>query len=232
MRVAVVCAIEKEYEALRSRSDIKETMIISGKRFFRGILGGKEIICCISGMGKVNAAAVTEALILKFAPDVVINSGVCGGIDPEYRCGDVVIVSDCVQHDVDTTPLGDERAEITDIGVKYFPCDNKVVSDFAAAARGCLTDFSVRIGRIATGDQFISSDEKSKEIAELFDADCVDMETCSIAQVCYLNETPFCAVRAISDSGSDSAFESYEAFLDAVVGNSVKILESYSANLS
>ena len=115
--LGIIGAMEEEVEILKSNMDIKETTEIAGMTFYRGTINQKEIVLVRSGVGKVNMAACTQILIDQFDVEALVNSGVSGTLDPELNQGDIVISTEAVQHDFDTTPVGGKIGEIDRLGI-------------------------------------------------------------------------------------------------------------------
>ena len=145
-----------------------------------------------------------------FAVDSVINVGVAGAIDRTLKVGDIVISSDAIQHDFDTSALGDEPGYISRMDTSIFAADINLID----AATDAVEELGLvpNIGRIASGDQFIADLDSKHRIQTLFNPLCCEMEGAAIAQVCYFNHIPFLIVRAISDKADDSASMDYPTF--------------------
>ena len=156
----------------------------------RGLLGGNEIVLWRSGIGKVNAALGTQQLILEEKPDCIINTGVAGGIDCDERVMDIVVAEACAYHDV---WCGEPNAKGQVQGMpERFACDPELV----AKAR----PFAQHTGLLLTGDQFLTHEEKLRQIkADFPDGLAVDMESCAIAHTCHIHRIPFLAIRILSD---------------------------------
>ena len=111
--LGVIGAMEEEVEILKSKMTIAETEVIAGMEFYKGTFEGKDIVLVRSGVGKVNMATCTQILIDKFNVTALINSGVAGTLNPSLEQGDIVISTEAVQHDFDTTVFGDPLGEIS-----------------------------------------------------------------------------------------------------------------------
>jgi len=115
-----------------------------------------------------------------------------------------------VQHDMDTSPLGDPVGMISGLDRVFFPCDTKLQNALLAQAeKAGLRVFS---GRIASGDQFIAEKEQKERIRGLFSPFACEMEGAAIAQTAFFNGTPFCVIRAISDSYTGENAMDYAQF--------------------
>ncbi|MBQ6824764.1 MAG: 5'-methylthioadenosine/adenosylhomocysteine nucleosidase [Clostridia bacterium] len=221
--IGIIGAMSIETEAIIRELQHAEECVVSGVRFVKGNWNGTEVVVATSGVGKVFAALCAEAMILKYQPDYIVNSGVAGALDPALHILNVVIGEDVVQHDMDTSPLGDPKGLLSGINKVELPADAKLNAAFekAAASLGIPT---LR-GRVASGDQFIASDEQRVFIRTTFGAACCEMEGASIGQVCYVNGVPFTVLRAISDGAADDAKMDYPAFAAKAAEQSIKILK-------
>ena len=115
--IGIIGAMDEEVEILKSLLDITETVTEAGMTFYKGMLHNTEVVLARSGIGKVNAAVCAQLMITLFKIDYLINSGVAGTLQPNINQGDIVISTDAVQHDVDTTVFGDPLGAIPRLGV-------------------------------------------------------------------------------------------------------------------
>lgn len=229
--LGIIGAMEEEVEILKSNMDIKETTEIAGMTFYRGTINQKEIVLVRSGVGKVNMAACTQILIDQFDVEALVNSGVSGTLDPELNQGDIVISTEAVQHDFDTTPVGGKIGEIDRLGIDFFKASEELLS-IANSVASSLTTVTVKEGQVASGDQFIAGGEAAEKIKTNFgEVSAVEMEGAAMAQVAYLNDIPFIIIRSISDKADGGADLSYEEFLPLAAKNSsdfvLKFIELY-----
>ncbi len=229
--LGIIGAMEEEVETLKSKMDIKETVEIAGMTFYRGAIDNKEIVLVRSGIGKVNMAACTQILIDHFNVAALVNSGVSGTLNPELNQGDIVISTEAVQHDFDTSPVGGKVGEIDRLGIDFFPASTELIATAKKAAE-TLTDINVVEGQVASGDQFIAGGEAAEKIKANFgEISAVEMEGAAMAQVAYLNDVPYVIIRSISDKADGGAELSYEEFLPLAAKNSsdfvLKFIELY-----
>lgn len=220
MTLGIIGAMQMEMENLKPfiKNPVKET--ISGIPFIKGEIGGTEVVAAVSGVGKVFAAVCTEIMILHFGVDHVINIGVAGSLVKDLKVLDVAVATSAVQHDMNTTALGDPLGLVSGINVINFEADaelNKVVCEV-------LTDKDIRheTGVIASGDLFVDTDKQRNKIHMNFNAMAADMEGASIAHVCYINNVPFTLIRSISD-GDGSAMD-YNTFAGKAAQQSIDIV--------
>lgn len=233
MRIGIICAMKEEFELISKDIEVKEIIKKAHLEFLVGHLDGKNVVGVICGIGKVNAAICTQILISEFKCTHILNSGVAGGIKENVNFKDIVLACDLIQHDVDVTKFGYKPGEVPNIGTHSFKCDEHLLQIGKKSIENIFDDsFKIHIGRIVTGDQFISSNETSKYLENTFDALACEMESGSIAQVCYLNDVPFLVIRAISDNGGDVAQEEFNKFLIESSKNSYLILKNIVNNIN
>lgn len=221
--IGIIGAMEQEITGLKEQmEDVKITRMAS-MEFYEGTLEGKKVVVVRSGIGKVNAAVCTQILADIFHVEVVINTGVAGSLNNDINIGDIVVSTDVVQHDMDVSPLGYSRGQIPDMEVLSFEADEALRHLAVEACREVNPDIEVHEGRIASGDQFISSQEVKDHIVRDFGAYAAEMEGASVGQAAYLNKIPFLIIRAISDKADGSAHMDYPAFEAAAIEHSVKL---------
>ena len=220
--IGIIAAMQFEALSIKNKLQNAETRIISGVEYASGKLFGKDVVCAVCGIGKVNAAVCTQTMILAYRPEVIINTGVGGALDETLRVFDVVAGTSAVQHDVDTSALGDGVGFVSTVNKTFFPLDDELKRKLACS----MHDMGVneREGVIATGDQFVSNMSRKKWIVDTFGASVSDMEGCAIAHTCCLNQIPCAVLRAISDSANEEAVMSYEEFARKAAEHSVKVL--------
>ncbi|MEG0014044.1 MAG: 5'-methylthioadenosine/adenosylhomocysteine nucleosidase [Cellulosilyticaceae bacterium] len=209
--VGIIGAMEEEVISIKRQMKVENTLIIAGMEFCEGILKEKKVVVVRCGIGKVNSAVCTQILIDKFDVNCIINTGVAGGLYPDINIGDIVISSDTVQHDIDKS---------------FFEADAKLIELGKAAAESLIGNQKVYIGRIASGDQFISSMRVKEDIYTTFTAYCAEMEGAAIAHTCYLNQIPFVVIRSISDKADQSAEVNFDEFVHLAAKNASKMIEA------
>ena len=214
----IIGAMDVEVAILRSMMKNARTETVSGIDFIIGSLEGRRVVLARSGVGKVFAALCAQTMILKFGVTEIVNSGVAGTLTPELHIGDVAISTACVQHDMDTTAVGDPVGLISGINMIELPADTKIADRVCAAA-----NVNHRLGVIASGDQFVHTTERREWIVSTFKASAVEMEAAAIAQVCFVNKIPFAAIRVISDEASGDVKIDYMTFVKAAAATSSDI---------
>lgn len=219
--IGVIGAMEPEVASLIGKMKKPKSVTVSGVEFHLGKLNGKRVVIAKCGVGKVFAALCCEAMILNFSPSLIINTGVGGAVNENLQQGDVVIATSLVQHDMDTSALGDPRGLISGIDVVYFNSDRRAVQILESLA----TSLEIRHskGTVATGDRFIAKAPDRNSLRQTFNADCCEMEGAAIAHVAYVNTTPFVVIRAISDTAKGDAKEEYSTFLPKAAEQSASL---------
>lgn len=231
-KVGILCAMEVEMENLLGHLRGVSVEEVCGFRFYEGVLGRTPVILVQCGVGKVNAARCTQLMIDRYAPSVIVNSGVAGALAEELAVGDVVIGTEFVQHDVDVSALGYARGYLCtgaepDRPTVFF-AEKEVVEKLAAAAQSVACGATVLSGRIASGDRFVGAVVEKKEIRSLFGALAVEMEGAAIAQTASCAGVPFAVLRVISDLADGSKVEAYERFEQNAAALSGEILKTFA----
>lgn len=223
--IGIIGAMQEEVDFLKSVLENAKTEVVSGTEYVCGTAFGTEAVVAMCGVGKVNAAVCAQTMILKYHANEIINTGVAGGLSPNLKVGDIAIAGAVVEHDMDTSPLGDPKGFISGLNMIELPCAPDLVKELEA----CCTraGASWEKGVIASGDQFIASGEKKREIRETFGAVACEMEGGSIGHVCRLSGVPFAVLRAISDSADDSSHLDYPQFLKLAAKKSIEIMCSF-----
>lgn len=219
--IGIIGAMEPEVDGLVARLRERASETISGITIHTGMLEGKRVAVARCGIGKVFAAMCAEAMILKYSPSLLVNTGVGGALAEGLTTGDIVIASDLVQHDMDTSAIGDPKGLVSGINKIYFEADKRA-SDILLSSATAL-GLRATVGRIASGDKFIASAEDKCRIVEDFSASVCEMEGCAVAQTAYVNSVPFAVVRAISDSADGEATMDYPTFLPIAAKNSTEM---------
>ena len=183
------------------------------------------------GIGKVNAALGAQRMINEFNPDVIISSGCAGGNGDDINIQDVVVSAELTYHDVycgkaidDTTVYGQ---------VQGLPARYQADSWLLEKARGLDCGVKIHPGLIVTGDWFVDSRDKMREIVGHFpETKAVDMESCAIAQTCYINKVKFISFRVVSDIPlRDTDASQYHNFWDTIAANSFQVTKTFVESL-
>ena len=230
--LGIICAMAIEVEGILGLMENKEEITKAGATFTTGTIYSKEVVVSECGIGKVNAALTTQVMIDTFSPSALINSGVAGALSEKLKVGDIVISTDAVEHDYDTTAFGDPMGLICfkDEQRIDMPADKKLCEALLNACE-TLEDTTVLSGRIATGDQFISDTEKRLQLGRDFDALACEMEGGAVGHACYRNKVPFAILRCISDDLTNSTSMDYESFKAFAANKTTTVLSKFIENM-
>lgn len=226
-KIGIIAAMPEEMEAIRKI--MKEPKEKKEKHFicYEGMIGQTRCVLAKCGVGKVNAARITQLLIDCYQVECVINVGSAGAINDEIHYGDIVIGKYVVQHDFDLTAFGHEKGYISNIGVKL-ESDKQLIEKAQQAIEQIVQEkYKIVIGTIATGDIFCTSIKMKEKIRKKFEADCVEMEGAAIAQVCFLDEIPFLIIRSISDSPNGKNEIDFNQYLKMASGRCAEFLQEF-----
>ncbi len=222
VELGIIAAMDKEAIPLIEQMTNTTAETVSGITFTGGNLRGHSVVVAVCGIGKVFAAMCAQTMILRFAPACVINTGVAGSLSTKLKIGDLAIADKVVQHDMDTSALGDPKGLISGINEVYLPAD-KAMGDRLVSCAADIGANALR-GVIASGDRFVSDNAYKAFITETFDGIACEMEGAAIGQVCFVNNVPFAIVRAISDDASGEAQMDYPQFAALAAKQSVALL--------
>ncbi len=228
MRIGIIGAMQIEIDNLKKSLNHTTTETISGVEFVKGDYNDVEVVAAVSGVGKVFAAICTEAMILSYHVDQIVNIGVAGTLCKELGVMDFAVGSQVVQHDMNTSALGDPIGLLSGINQVYIPCDPEMMK----LLESCLTDQTIhyQTGTIATGDLFMDTTKQRQTLNDRFDAIAAEMEGGSIGHVCYMNQVPFAVLRAISD-GEGSTMD-YAEFAEKAAAKGIEVILEYIAKLA
>ena len=233
--IGIISAMQNEIELLLSEAEIDHIDTVGGVDFNVGTLCGKPVVIAQAGIGKILSAAGTAAMLNRYPIYSVLFTGIAGGVGDETKVLDVVVATKLVQHDYGQfTNDGFEWHEGFDGGEGYYPCDEGLVKLAYDAAVDVVGGDHVFQGIVASGDQFIASEEYVKRLQENHNALACEMEGASIAMVCERYDVPFVVIRTMSDKADGLAHETYDNMADIAADNSckivLKILEGIEAN--
>lgn len=226
-KIGIIVAMEEELEEILNIMNNIEEKEIYGLTFKTGQIEKNKVVVVKCGVGKVNAARVTQILIDTFNIKSVINVGSAGALNPFLNIGDIVIAEKLVQHDFDITAFDHDKGYITGVG-DYIYSNTELIEKFKNAANNLKEkDYKIKTGIIATGDIFCTDIEMKNKIYSKFDADCVEMEGAAIAQVCYLDKIPFIVIRSISDSPNGNNEIDFDKFVELASKRCANILKEF-----
>lgn len=216
--IGIIGAMTEEVEGLIAKLDKHECECSAGIEFHTGELFSKPVVIARCGIGKVFASMCATAMIIKYSPRLIVNTGVGGALNTKLACADIVVASELCQHDMDSSSVGDPLGLISGINKIFFKADERAVNILSESAAE-LSIPSV-VGVIASGDKFVADDATREFIIKNFNADVCEMEGAALAQVAYVSGTPFAVVRAISDGANGDSPLDFPTFLKIAVKSS------------
>ena len=206
MRVGIICAGDREVAPFLPVISECKTTEKAMLKFYEGTISNVEVVVLFSGVCKVNAAIATQILIDTYHVNTIINAGVAGGMNEKLEIFDTVISTEVAYHDVAPNILTEFHPWLETV---FFKADKGLLNVAKKAVDKLEQNYKVFWGRMVTGEAFVA-DEGREKINEQFEPLTVDMETASIAHVCYVNNIPFIAVRSITDTASHSGTGHFE----------------------
>ncbi len=208
-KLGIIGAMDVEIQALKDAMVNVTATERAGTVYYEGLLQGLPAVLVKCGIGKVNAAIGAQILCDCFGVTHIVNTGIAGSLCAEQDIGDMVISSDVWHHDFDCVNFGYTMCQIPGMPLSFAADETMIaLASQAAAETGC----TVRIGRIASGDQFVADPALKAQIIQRTQALCTEMEGAAIAQTAYRNEVPFVILRCISDKADNSAEMDYPSF--------------------
>jgi len=222
--IGIIGAMDEEVHQIVNAMEVEKVEIKASMTFNMGKLSGKDVVIVRSGIGKVNAAVCTQILVDDFNVDYVINTGIAGSLKSEIDIADIVISDDVLHHDMDASGFGYALGQIPRMETLSFKADERLIALAKDSCAHVIPQVGVHIGRIVSGDQFISNKEVKHKIISNFSGYCTEMEGAAIAQAAYLNNVPFLILRAISDKADDSATMDYPTFEAQAIKHSVLLI--------
>ena len=230
-KLGIIGAMEIEVAILKSKLENAAVTKIGPMEFYAGTLAGCDVVIVMCGVGKVHAAMCTQVLCSHFGVTHLVNTGVAGSLDAELDICDVLVSTDAIQHDMDVHYLGYDVGKVPGLDTTAFPADEKLMR-YAFEASESIRPGHTKLGRVATGDQFVCSDEQKAKIIADTGAKCTEMEGGAIAQAAYVNQVPFVILRAISDKADGSAELDYPTFEKQAAANCAAVTEALARKLA
>lgn len=210
-KLGIIGAMQLEVETLLGVMENKTARERAGSVFYEGELEGLPVVIVQCGVGKVNAALCAQILCDCYGMTHLVNTGIAGSLCADLDIGDLVVSRDAMYHDFDCVHFGYEYGKVPGMDTVAFPADEGLMK-LAYAAAEAVHPGHVRIGRVASGDQFVAEKELKEKIIAVTGGLCTEMEGTAIAQTACRNKLPFVILRAISDKADDSAEMDYPTF--------------------
>ena len=210
-KLGIIGAMQQEVETLLEHMEDQTAETRAGSTFYQGKLSGLDVVVVQCGIGKVNAAVCTQILCDCYGVTNIVNTGIAGSLCADLDIGDLVVSRDAMYHDFDCCAFGYPMGKVPDMDVIAFPADETMIANAFTAAES-VNPGHTKIGRVASGDQFVADPGLKDRIIANTQGLCTEMEGAAIAQTAYRNGVPFVILRAISDKADNSADMDYPTF--------------------
>ena len=230
-KLGIIGAMDVEVATLKEKMVNRTVHSIAGSEYVEGQLEGLDVVVVQCGVGKVNAALCAQVLCSVFCVTHIVNTGIAGSLNAQLDIGDFVISRDAIYHDMDATNFGYPMCQVPGLSVLSFAADEELMREAYEAAENAHPGH-VRMGRVATGDQFVAEKELKNRIIANTGADCTEMEGGAIAHTAWKNGVPFVIIRAISDKADDSAQMDYPTFEAAAADRCARVTQSLARRLA
>lgn len=229
-KLGIIGAMTIEVDTLKEKLSNLQVTQRAGMEFYEGNLEGCPAVVVQCGVGKVNAALCVQILCDCFDVTHIVNTGVAGSLSADLDIGDFVISSDAMYHDFTCSTLGYPVGQVPGLAVRSFAADQKLL-DLAKAAAEQVHPGHARVGRVASGDQFVAAKAQKMQIIADTNALCTEMEGAAIAHAAWRNNVPFVVIRAISDKADDSAEMDYPTFEQIAAHRCAAVTQALAAKL-
>ena len=212
-KLGIIGAMTVEVDTLKEQMVDLTVTNHAGMEFWEGSLSGCPAVIVQCGVGKVNAALCVQILCDCYQVTHIVNTGVAGSLCAELDIGDFVISRDAMYHDFTCYALNPDYVvgKVPGLAVHSFPAEDTLV-EYAYTAAEQVNPGHARIGRVASGDQFVATKAQKAQIIADTGALCTEMEGTAIAHASWRNGVPFVVIRAISDKADDSSVMDYPTF--------------------
>jgi len=224
MKIAIMGAMPEEVAPILKKLDNVKEIEYAKNRYYNATYKETEVVVAYSKIGKVFSTLTASTMLQKFDCDVLLFTGVAGGVNPALKIGDLVVASKLSQHDLDITIFGHAHGFVPE-GSVYVESDKKLLALSKEVAKEM--GVSLREGIIATGDQFVADEARKEFISTTFKADALEMEGASVAVVCDALGVPFFILRSISDTADMDAGFNFEEFVES----SAKVSADFLMNM-
>jgi len=221
MKIAIMGAMPEEVAPILEQLENVKEVNYAKNKYYEASYKETEVVVAYSKIGKVFSTLTASTMLQKFNCDVLLFTGVAGGVNPLLKIGDLVVASKLSQHDLDITIFGHPHGYVPE-GSVYVESDKDLVALSLDVAKEM--NVTVREGIIATGDQFVADETRKEFIASTFKADALEMEGASVAVVCDALDVPFFILRSISDTADMDAGFNFEEFVESSAKVSAQFL--------
>jgi len=229
-KLGIIGAMAIEIETLKENMEDIRFTSHTGMEFCEGTLEGLPVVVVQCGVGKVNAAMCAQLLCSCYGVTHLVNTGIAGSLCAQLDIGDLVVSQDAMYHDFDCVHFGYEMGKVPGMDTVSFPADETLIR-YAYAAAESVNPGHTKIGRVASGDQFVAEKSLKEQIIARTQGLCTEMEGAAIAHTAYRNKLPFVILRAISDKADDSAEMDYPTFEQIAAHRCAEVTRSLAKQL-
>jgi 5'-methylthioadenosine/S-adenosylhomocysteine nucleosidase len=221
----ILGALPQESELVRWAMTKKKRNVLSGFPYSEGTLWGRKVIVADTGIGKTNASMITTLFVEKFKPREVLMTGTASRINPAVRNGDVIVGEMAFLQDFGSMNADCSMEYFAAEGVLgkhdplLYPGDKRLLAAAKKAIKFHVPETGgtaeapyvpmVRLGRITSGDCFGIPERRRQDILKQLKPDLMEMESGSVAQICWLMKTPFLVIRSGSNLTQNSPDNDY-----------------------
>lgn len=227
--IGLIGAMAEEISLFKENLEGAEVHRHTRMDFITGNLMGQQVVLLQSGIGKVNSTIGTQVMIDRFGVDLIIFTGLAGGLMPNLRRGDIVVSNNVVQYDFDLTAFGRRHGELPDVG-RMIEVDADLVKFACYAFDDVFKTVpggpKLIVGTVCSGDRFVSDPRKIEWLQREFGAVATEMEGAAVGYTCHLNDVRFIILRTISDGAGESATEEFDDYLKVASENSYRIVST------
>ncbi|HLQ40117.1 MAG TPA: 5'-methylthioadenosine/S-adenosylhomocysteine nucleosidase [Tetragenococcus sp.] len=220
MIIGIIAAMQLEISDLKKHFSQGQQKTIIKNEFYQVVYGNNELVFVCCGQGKTNATIFTQLLIQEFQTDIIINIGVCGGLNKEDKIFDLYLGEHYYHYDIRLKQALEKYPF-----QPYFEADPELLKQIKAIAP------KIKTGNFGSGEGFVSSEKQKQELSRSFALACVDMESASIAQCCWFNNIRFVAIRCLCDKADSSAVYTSEEIQQQAMRRTNQVLLAYLDSL-
>ncbi len=223
MKIGILSAMDEEIQPFLSQLDNYSKEEYANNTFYLSEHSNHNLVIANSKIGKVFSSMTATLMIEKYGCEMILFTGVAGGVNPDLDIGDIVLANKLCQHDMDITAFGHPNGHCAGFGIYATP-----TKELLTLAKETANELNLKFieGTIATGDQFIADSKKKDWIKSEFNADAIEMEGASVAVVCQTLDIPYLIIRSISDTAKEGAFMDFNEFLKVSAVESANFLKS------
>lgn len=232
-KLGIIGAMTVEVESLKEKMESVQQVRRADIIFCEGTLLGLPVVIAQCGVGKVNAAMCVQIMCDCFGVTHLVNTGVAGSLCTELDIGDFVISRDAMYHDFDCHVLNPNYpvGQVPGMSVRAFAADAQLIQ-YAFEAAQQVHEGHAKIGRVASGDQFVCDSAVKEAIIANTGALCTEMEGAAIAHAAWRNGVPFVVIRAISDKADNSAEMDYPTFEAIAARRCAEVITTFAQKLN